>query len=127
MGKSCGNTGGTCPYWSESSVAARQMTSLLNSNMEELTNFCSGNHPNTKDRVKLGALIDMKHTIPGIRGIANMLNFQKEAIPEVDKLFQTFDPENEENIELFKNIDISERFSGAILASSRYHKLVDKS
>mgnify|MGYP003328264896 CR=1 FL=1 len=56
-----------------------------------------------------------------------MLNFQKEAIPEAEKLFQTFDPENEENTELFKNIDISERFAGGILASSRYHKLVDES
>ena len=49
----------------------------------------------------------MEHSIPGVRSIANMLNFQKEAIPEAEKLFQTFDPENEENTELFKNIDIS--------------------
>ena len=28
------------------------MTNLLDTNIAELSNFCSGNHPNTKDRIK---------------------------------------------------------------------------
>ena len=116
MEKNCRKIGGTCHYWSESSVAARQMTSLLNTIMEELSNFCSGNHPNTKDRIKVGELIDMQNTIPGIRVMAKMLKFQEGKIPEANELFQTFDSENKENIELFKDIVISERFSRAILA-----------
>ena len=117
MGKSCKGTGGTCPYLSEQSVAARQMGCLLNSDMGELTNFCSGSHPITQDSIKLGALIDMKHSIPGVRNIASMLKFQKGIIPGAEELFQAFDPKDKENAELLKNIDISERFAGSILAS----------
>ena len=108
MGKSCKRTGGTCPYWSVQSVAARQMGSLLNSDMGELTNFCSGSHPNTQDSIKLGALIDMKHSIPGVRNIASMLKFQKGIIPGAEELFQAFDPEDKKNAN-FSKTSVSRR------------------
>ena len=124
MRKECRKIGGICPYWSDLSVAARQMTNLIDTNLAELTNFCSGNHPNTKDRVQLGALVDMENTIPGMQGMAKMIKFQIGVIPGVDELFQTHHSETEEDVEIFRDIDISERFAGTILASSRYHRLI---
>ena len=105
--KECEKVGGTCPYWSNSSVVSRQMTYLLDTNLAEITNFCSGNHPNTKDRVQLGELVDMENTIPGMKGMAKMIDFKTGVIPGVDDLFQTQQSETEEDTEIFRDIDIS--------------------
>ena len=83
MEEECGKVGGTCSYWSDSSVAARQMTNLIDTNLAEITNFCSRNHPNTKDRVQMGELVDMENTIPGMRGMAKMINFKNWCNPRI--------------------------------------------